>query len=171
MSWHLQLNSGRHCSTTMETLFRNRRESGGHHLRMVGRLKTGVSMLQARNDLARIAHTPVSEFPPSAVGVTGPRLHCELATQRPREWRETGASRHFWGGCSLVLLIAWRERDEPVAGSRRATARRIRHAGRAGRRAMATGPSAARGKFAAGHAGRRLRNDGGPVWGTRSGRS
>ena len=35
----------------------------GHHLRMVGRLKTGVSMLQARNDLARIAHTPVSEFP------------------------------------------------------------------------------------------------------------
>ena len=35
----------------------------GHHLRMVGRLKTGVSLLQARNDLARIAHTPVSEFP------------------------------------------------------------------------------------------------------------
>jgi putative ABC transport system permease protein len=35
----------------------------GHHLRMVGRLKTGVSMLQARNDLDRIAHTPVSEFP------------------------------------------------------------------------------------------------------------
>ena len=35
----------------------------GHHLRMVGRLATGVSLLQARNDLDRIAHTPVSEFP------------------------------------------------------------------------------------------------------------
>src|SRR6202050_2465354 len=35
----------------------------GHHLRMVGRLTTGASMLQARNDLERIAHTPVSEFP------------------------------------------------------------------------------------------------------------
>ena len=35
----------------------------GHHLRMVGRLKAGVSMAQARSDLGRIAHTPVSEFP------------------------------------------------------------------------------------------------------------
>jgi predicted permease len=35
----------------------------GHHLRMVARLRTGVSVAQARNDLDRIAHTPVSEFP------------------------------------------------------------------------------------------------------------
>ncbi|MGD1081926.1 MAG: ABC transporter permease [Candidatus Sulfotelmatobacter sp.] len=35
----------------------------GHHLRMVGRLRTGVSMAQARSDLDWIAHTPVPEFP------------------------------------------------------------------------------------------------------------
>src|ERR1700676_2912585 len=35
----------------------------GHHLRMVARLRAGVSIVQARSDLERIAHTPVSEFP------------------------------------------------------------------------------------------------------------
>lgn len=35
----------------------------GHHLRMVGRLRAGVSQSQARNDLAWIASTPVPEFP------------------------------------------------------------------------------------------------------------
>jgi putative ABC transport system permease protein len=35
----------------------------GHHLRMVGQLRAGVSIEQARNDLAWIAHTPVPEFP------------------------------------------------------------------------------------------------------------
>ena len=35
----------------------------GHHLRMVGRLRTGVSERQARNDLAWIVSTPVQEFP------------------------------------------------------------------------------------------------------------
>lgn len=35
----------------------------GHHLRMVGRLRAGVSMVQARSDLDWIAHTPVPEFP------------------------------------------------------------------------------------------------------------
>jgi predicted permease len=35
----------------------------GHHLRMVGRLRAGVSMALARSDLDRIARTPVSEFP------------------------------------------------------------------------------------------------------------
>jgi putative ABC transport system permease protein len=35
----------------------------GHHLRMVARLRAGVSIGQARSDLERIAHTPVSEFP------------------------------------------------------------------------------------------------------------
>jgi putative ABC transport system permease protein len=35
----------------------------GHHLRMVGRLRAGVSMSQARSDLDLIAHTPVPEFP------------------------------------------------------------------------------------------------------------
>jgi putative ABC transport system permease protein len=35
----------------------------GHALRMVGRLRAGVSLDQARSDLDRIAHTPVPEFP------------------------------------------------------------------------------------------------------------
>jgi putative ABC transport system permease protein len=35
----------------------------GHHLRMVGQLRAGVSKDQARSDLAWIAHTPVAEFP------------------------------------------------------------------------------------------------------------
>jgi putative ABC transport system permease protein len=35
----------------------------GHHLRMVGRLRAGVSADQARRDLDRIAHDPVPEFP------------------------------------------------------------------------------------------------------------
>jgi putative ABC transport system permease protein len=35
----------------------------GHHLQIVGRLRAGVSMVQARSDLNGIAHTPVPEFP------------------------------------------------------------------------------------------------------------
>jgi predicted permease len=35
----------------------------GHHLRMVGRLRAGASMSQARSDLDLIARTPVPEFP------------------------------------------------------------------------------------------------------------
>ena len=35
----------------------------GHHLRMVGRLRPGISMSQARSDLDLIAHTRVPEFP------------------------------------------------------------------------------------------------------------
>ncbi len=35
----------------------------GHHLRMVGRLRPGVSQQQAKREFDAIAHTPVSEFP------------------------------------------------------------------------------------------------------------
>jgi putative ABC transport system permease protein len=35
----------------------------GHHLRMLGRLRAGVSVERARSDLDLIAHTPVPEFP------------------------------------------------------------------------------------------------------------
>ncbi len=35
----------------------------GHHLRMVGRLRAGVSLAQARNELNAIARTPRSDFP------------------------------------------------------------------------------------------------------------
>jgi len=35
----------------------------GHHLRMIGRLRPGVSLNRARSDLGLIASTPVTEFP------------------------------------------------------------------------------------------------------------
>jgi putative ABC transport system permease protein len=35
----------------------------GHHLRMVGRLRPGVTRAQAKSDLDRIAQTPTAEFP------------------------------------------------------------------------------------------------------------
>lgn len=35
----------------------------GHHLRMVGRVRPGVSVVQARSDLEMIAHARVPEFP------------------------------------------------------------------------------------------------------------
>ena len=35
----------------------------GHHLRMLGRLRPGISISQARSDLRLIAHTQVPEFP------------------------------------------------------------------------------------------------------------
>ena len=35
----------------------------GHHLRMVGRVRLGVSLEQAKSDLGLIASTPVAEFP------------------------------------------------------------------------------------------------------------
>jgi len=51
----LQYNTGNITST--ET------REWGHHLRMVGRVRAGVSEKQARSDLAWIAGTPVAEFP------------------------------------------------------------------------------------------------------------
>jgi putative ABC transport system permease protein len=35
----------------------------GHHMRMVGRLRSGVGIEQARRELGRIAHAPIAEFP------------------------------------------------------------------------------------------------------------
>ena len=35
----------------------------GHHLRLVGRLRAGVTQEQAKSDLASIAKTPIAEFP------------------------------------------------------------------------------------------------------------
>ena len=35
----------------------------GHHLRVVARVRAGISIAQARSDLDLIAHTPVAEFP------------------------------------------------------------------------------------------------------------
>ena len=51
----LQYDSGN--ITSLET------QEWGHHLRMVGRVRGGVRVEQARSDLDGIAHAPVAEFP------------------------------------------------------------------------------------------------------------
>jgi putative ABC transport system permease protein len=77
----------------------------GHHLRMVGRLRTGISIEQARSDLDRIARTPVPDFPrPSWAslehGVATNSLQGELTSGvKP-------ALLAVLGAVLLVLLIA-----------------------------------------------------------------
>ena len=77
----------------------------GHHLRMVGRLRAGVSVDLARADLDGIARTPVSEFPrpPWASlerGVAANRLQDDVTSGvRP-------ALLAVLGAVVLVLLIA-----------------------------------------------------------------
>jgi len=77
----------------------------GHHLRMVARLRPGVSLLQARGDLDRISHSPVPEFPRPAwasldKGLIANPLRDDLASGvKP-------ALMAILGAVILVLLIA-----------------------------------------------------------------
>jgi putative ABC transport system permease protein len=77
----------------------------GHHLKMVGRLRSGVSIDQARSDLDQIAHTPLPEFPRPAWaamdhGVATDSLQNEITSGvRP-------ALLAVLGAVVLVLLIA-----------------------------------------------------------------
>jgi len=77
----------------------------GHHLRMVARLQPGVSLLQARSDLDRIAHSPVPEFPRPAWA----SLEKGLITNTLRDDIASGvrpALLAILGAVLLVLLIA-----------------------------------------------------------------
>ncbi len=77
----------------------------GHHLRMVARLRPGVSLLQARSDLDRISHSPVPEFPRPAwasldKGLIANTLRDDIASGvKP-------ALMAILGAVILVLLIA-----------------------------------------------------------------
>lgn len=77
----------------------------GHHLRMVGRLRAGVSIAQARSDLNAIARTPMADFPrpPWAAldhGLIANTLQDDLARGiKPALFAISGA-------VLLVLLIA-----------------------------------------------------------------
>ena len=77
----------------------------GHHLRMVGRLRAGVSLAQARSDLDRIAHNPVPDFarPPWAAmdhGLIANSLQSDVASGvRP-------ALLAVFGAVILVLVMA-----------------------------------------------------------------
>src|SRR5579872_514021 len=77
----------------------------GHHLRMVGRLRAGVSMEQVRGDLSWIARTPVPEFPrPSFVSLAHGLIVNSLQDEVTRGVKP--ALLAVFGAVLLVLLIA-----------------------------------------------------------------
>ena len=77
----------------------------GHHLRMAGRLRAGVSIDQARSDLKWIAQTPVAEFPrPSFVSLAHGFIANALQDDVTRGVRP--ALLAVFGAVILVLLIA-----------------------------------------------------------------
>ena len=77
----------------------------GHHLRMVGRLRTNVSMAQVRSDLDAIAHTPVPEFPrPRFVSLAHGLIVNSLQDEVTRGVKP--ALLAVFGAVILVLLIA-----------------------------------------------------------------
>ncbi len=77
----------------------------GHHLRMVGRLRPGISREQAHSDLDRIAQTPAPEFPraPWAALTTG-FIVDSLQDDMARDVKP--ALLAVLGAVMLVLLIA-----------------------------------------------------------------
>ena len=77
----------------------------GHHLRMIGRLKAGVSLEQARSDLAGIAQSPVVEFPrPRWVSIARGLIVDSLQADVTRGVKP--ALLAVFGAVILVLLIA-----------------------------------------------------------------
>ena len=77
----------------------------GHHLRMVGRVRAGVSIDQARSDLKWIAQTPVAEFPrPRFVSVAHGFIANALQDDVTRGVKP--ALLAVFGAVILVLLIA-----------------------------------------------------------------
>ena len=77
----------------------------GHHLRMVGRVRAGVSIEQGRNDLNWIAQTPVAEFPrPRFVSLAHGFIANALQDDVTRGVKP--ALLAVFGAVILVLLIA-----------------------------------------------------------------
>jgi putative ABC transport system permease protein len=77
----------------------------GHHLKMVGRLRAGVGMEQARSDLNQIARTPLPEFPRPAWAA----MDHGIATNSLQDEITSGvkpALLAVLGAVVLVLLIA-----------------------------------------------------------------
>src|SRR5215469_6507482 len=77
----------------------------GHHLRMIGRLRTGIRRERAKTDLAWIASTPVTEFPrPSYVSLDAGFIVDSLQDAVTRGVKRALVA--VFGAVTLVLLIA-----------------------------------------------------------------
>jgi putative ABC transport system permease protein len=77
----------------------------GHHLRMLGRVRMGVSLEQAQSDLSWIAHTPVPEFPrPGFVSLAHGLIVNSLQDEVTRGVKP--ALLAVFGAVILVLVIA-----------------------------------------------------------------
>ena len=77
----------------------------GHHLRMLGRLRAGVSVAQAKSDLDWIAHTPLAEFPrPGFASLAHGLIVNSLQDEVTRSVKP--ALLAVFGAMILVLLIA-----------------------------------------------------------------
>jgi putative ABC transport system permease protein len=77
----------------------------GHHLRMLGRLRPGTGLDQARSDLAMIASTPVAEFPRPRFVSLEHGLRLELLQDDVTRGIKPALLAVF-GAVILVLLIA-----------------------------------------------------------------
>jgi len=93
----LQYNTGN--ITSVET------REWGHHLRMVARLRAGVSERQAKNDMAWIVSTPVAEFPRPRWAALSQGVIVELLQEDITRGVKPGLLAVF-GAVVLVLLIA-----------------------------------------------------------------
>jgi putative ABC transport system permease protein len=77
----------------------------GHHLRMLGRLRAGVSVAQAKSDLDWIAHTTLAEFPrPRFASLAHGLIVNSLQDEVTRSVKP--ALLAVFGAMILVLLIA-----------------------------------------------------------------
>ena len=77
----------------------------GHHLRMIGRLRAGVTLDQARADLNQIAHTPIADFPrPNFVSMANGLVVNSLQDDVTRGVKPALLS--VIGAVILVLVIA-----------------------------------------------------------------
>ena len=104
----------------------------GHHLRMVARLREGVSRSDAVAELAQIARDPIERFaraPWAAMpqGLLVDSLHGDL-TRESQAGDGCGARRRRIPAADRV-----RQRGQPAARPRRATPRRVRNADGIGR--------------------------------------
>ena len=115
------------------TLLKPDAREWGHHLRMIGRLRAGVAVDQARQELNRIAHTPEAVFP----RVPWASLERGLIVRALQDDVTRGGASAAAGRAGSRRSGAGDrrgERDQHAAGARGSAPRRVRDEGGAWRR-------------------------------------